>query len=243
MNTNPVPKRSNGAGTAALSLAVSAVVIAATVWGIPLAVPLGLAAAVCGGIGWRKARRGAEGRVRAIVGLVLGGTTAAVCLGVSVWFIHGLSHAYDRPGELVSQGGVYETPLSPGATARYRDGVRVTVGKARRVPNLPGDVALGKGEVTYEFTVTYVNDRKSPLALAGNGIRTEEKIMPGALLPSGPMSPEWDRDHPWFPKELGPHEKVAVKMHVNAPPGSTALDFTCSPTDYRDDAHWLLPLR
>ncbi|MBB4891705.1 hypothetical protein FHS39_000705 [Streptomyces olivoverticillatus] len=239
-----MPKPLNGVGMAALVLAVMAVLVAGTLWGIPLAGLLGLAATVCGVIGWRKVRQGkTDGRIPALVGLILGAPTAAVCLGLTVWFIDAMSHVNDRPEDLVSKGGAYEAPLSPGETARYRDGVKVTVGTARRIPNLPGDLALVKGEVTYEFTVTYVNDQKKSVQLAWNGISSKEKITPGDLTPDGPMSPEWDRHHPWFPDELAPHQKVTVKMHINAPPDSTALDFTCTPADYRSEAHWLLPLR
>ncbi|MGK5548185.1 hypothetical protein ACSNOH_26160 [Streptomyces sp. URMC 127] len=237
------PKRPNGIGMTALGLAVMAVLTAGTLWGIPLAIPLGLAATVCGAIGWRRVKQDkADERVPALIGISLGATVTAACLGLTIWFIDGLSHLDERPEDLVSRGGKYETPLNPGGTARYRDGVRVTVSKARRVPNLPGDVALVKGEMTYEFAVTYVNDQGKPVKLAWNGIRSEQKLMPGSLTPTGPMSPKWDSQHPWFPKELAPHEKVTVKMHTNAPPDATTLDFTCAPTDYRDEAHWLLPL-
>ncbi|MEV4926009.1 DUF4190 domain-containing protein [Streptomyces roseoverticillatus] len=237
------PKRPNDIGMVALALAVLAVLTAGTLWGIPLAVPLGLAAAVCGLIGWRKVKRGqADERLPAFAGLGLGATTAVVCLGVTAWFFYSLSHAYDRPEDLISKGPSYASTLNPGGTAHYRDGVRVTVSKARRVPNLPGDVALVKGEVTYEFSVTYVNDQDKSVELAGNGIRSQMRLMPGGLTPTGPVSPEWNSHHPWFPKELAPHQKVTVKMHTNAPPDATTLDFTCAPTDYRDKAHWLLQL-
>ncbi|MFH8790861.1 DUF4190 domain-containing protein [Streptomyces roseoverticillatus] len=238
-----MPKRPNGAGMTALALAVMAVLTASSLWGIPLAIPLGLAATVCGVVGRRRVKQDkADERAPALIGIALGATVTAVCLGVTIWFINGLSHLDERPEDLVSRGGKYETPLNPGGTARYRDGVRVTVSKARRVPNLPGDVALVRGDLTYEFTVTYVNDQGKPVELAWNGIRSEEKLLPGSLTPTGPMSPKWDSQHPWFPKKLAPHEKVTVKMHVNTPPDTTTLDFTCAPTDYRDEAHWLLPL-
>lgn len=238
------PKPPNGFGTAALVLATLAVIVAITLVGIPVSILLGLAAAICGAIGRRKVKRGeTDSGGPALIGLVLGAITAAVCLGLTVWFFNAMSHLHDRPEDLVSKGGKYDAPLRPGEKARYRDGLKVSVGKARRVPNLPGDVALVKGELTYEFTVTYFNDQKKSVRLAWNGIDSEKKILPGEMTPTGPMSPQEDRKNPWFPDKLEPHQKVEVKMHVNVPPGSTALDFTCSPTDYRDDAHWLLPLR
>ncbi|MEU4210395.1 hypothetical protein AB0F13_10445 [Streptomyces sp. NPDC026206] len=239
-----MPKQPNGVGAAALALGVLAVAATGTYVGILFAVPIGLVATVCGFVGRAKVKRGeATSSTAAVAGLALGATTALVSLGLIVWFCVSLSAAYDRPEDLVSGGGKYETPLHPDGTARYRDGVKVTVGKAHRVPNLPGDVALAKGELTYEFTVTYVNDQDKALELAWNGIRSEKKILPGGMTPFGPISPTEDRKNPWFPDRLAPHQKVKVKMHVNVPPGSTGLDFTASPTDYRDDAHWLLPLR
>ncbi|MEU5049851.1 DUF4190 domain-containing protein [Streptomyces sp. NPDC021096] len=238
-----MPKQPNGVGMAALMLAVLAVAATTTYVGVLFAVPIGLVATVCGFVGRAKAKRGeATSSTTAVTGLALGAATALVSLGAIVWFCVSLSHAYDRPGELVSPGGKYEAPLKPGGTARYRDGMKVTVSKARRVPSLPGDVALRKGELTYEYTVTYVNDQDKALELTWNGIRTEKKILPGGMTPFGPMSPTADRKNPWFPDRLAPHQKVKVKMHVNVPPGSESLDFTASPTDYRDDAHWLLPL-
>ncbi|MFF4219793.1 hypothetical protein [Streptomyces nondiastaticus] len=233
---DPAPERPNGVGMAALVLAVMAVLAAGTVWGIPLAVPLGLAATVCGAIGWTRVKQDrADERAPALIGLSLGATATAVCLGLTLWFVDGLSHLDERPEDLVSRGGKYETPLDPGGTARYRDGIRVTVSKARRVPNHPGDATLAKGEVTYEFTVTYVNDQGKAVSLASSGIRSEQKFKPDGLTSTGPTSPE-------FPKELAPHQKVAAKMHTTAPPEATALDFSCTPTDYRAEAHWLLPL-
>ncbi|MEU1312899.1 DUF4190 domain-containing protein [Streptomyces cinnamoneus] len=240
-----MPKQPNGVGMASLALAVLAVLASLTLIGIPFAILIGLAAAICGLIGRGRVKRGEtnEGGP-ALAGLIVGTTAAVVCLGLTAWFINGLSHIHDRPEDLVSRGAKYGgTPLAAGQTARYRDGMKVTVGKARRVPNLPGDLVLGKGELTYEFAVTYVNDQKKTVQLAGNGIDMEKKVLPGNLTPTGPISPEAARKNPWFPEKLAPHQKVTVKMHVNVPPGSTDLDFTCSPTDYRDDAHWVLSLR
>ncbi|GHF41874.1 DUF4190 domain-containing protein [Streptomyces morookaense] len=241
-----MPKSPNGDGMTALVLALLGVMIASTLWGIPLAIVLGLAATVYGVIGRGRVKRGeTDERLPALIGLIVGATVAVVSLGFTAWFIYGLSHAYDSDPrqELASRGGVYEAPLGPDETARYRDGLTVTVGQARHVPNLPGDCDLRKGEETYAFTVTYVNAQKKPVDLAWNGIHDDEKLLPSGNPPHGPMSPEWDRTHPWFPDSLAPHQTVTVTMYANVVPGSTALEFTCSPTAYRDDAHWLLPLR
>lgn len=56
------------------------------------------------------------------------------------------------------------------------------------------------------------------------------------------MSPQDHRPHSGFPHSLAPHRKVTVKLSVDTPPGTAALELACSPAYARDDAHWLLPL-
>ncbi|RLU82536.1 hypothetical protein CTZ27_29865 [Streptomyces griseocarneus] len=254
MTTKPLPdlpdlmaKPRNGIGLVALVLAVMAVMAAGTVVGVPLAILLGLAAVVCGVKGRGKARRGeTDDGISALVGLVVGAATAAVCFGLVVWVVHGLNEAFredqSQPDDLVSAGGRYEAPLGPGETARYRNGLKMSLSAPHRIPNVPGDLFLEKGDLTYVYTVTYVNDQKGAVDLVWNGIKCDEKITPGGLASRGPMSPDWDKTHTWFPDRLEPHQTVSVQIPINVPPGSTTAELTCRPMAYGDDAHWLLPL-
>lgn len=80
-------RRRNGVGTAALVVGVVSLVLAVLVIFAPLAVPLGIIAAVLGGIGMSRASRGeADNRSHAIAGLVTGllSIVVAVAIGISI---------------------------------------------------------------------------------------------------------------------------------------------------------------
>ncbi|RLV08668.1 hypothetical protein CTZ27_07795 [Streptomyces griseocarneus] len=230
-----MPKVPNGIGWAALVLALLALTAATSIVGFPLVVLFSLAATVCGMAGRRRVKRGeTQDGVPALVGLVVGAITATVCLGIVVWAFNALSHIDDRPGDLVSRGGSDNNRLGPGGTARYRDGLKVTVGKPRHV-------TPAKEGMTYEYAVTYVNDQKESIEL-GYGMRCDERVMRVTSDGSVPVDPTEHRTHSGFPGELTPHQKVTVKLTVDASPGPAALELACSPSYSRDDAHWLLPL-
>ncbi|MDN3295001.1 hypothetical protein QWM81_13255 [Streptomyces ficellus] len=75
-----------------------------------------------------------------------------VVLGsLGLWGLHEVEKGLDGYGQL--EGGASYSPLTPGTTARYEDGLKVTVSVPRREPD-------GR---TYSFTVTYENGTDRPL--------------------------------------------------------------------------------
>ena len=79
-------RRRNGAGTAALVIGVVSLVLAILVIFAPLAVPLGILAAVLGGVGMSRASKGeADNRSHAVTGLVTGllGVIIPIAIGIS----------------------------------------------------------------------------------------------------------------------------------------------------------------
>lgn len=89
------PHDRDGAGTAALVLAVSSLMLTTLVWGIFLVIPVGMASIVCGVVGVRRAKRGeaSNGRM-ARVGLVLGSVITVPTACFLMWLIVGLHGAY-----------------------------------------------------------------------------------------------------------------------------------------------------
>ena len=83
-----VNRRRNGAGTAALVIGVVSLVLALLVLFAPLALPLGLLAAILGGIGMSRASRGeADNRSHAVAGLVTGLLSIVVALVIGISFV------------------------------------------------------------------------------------------------------------------------------------------------------------
>ncbi|MGK5638765.1 hypothetical protein ACSNOK_10705 [Streptomyces sp. URMC 126] len=95
---SPGRKRPNTPGMIALVLALKAVLAACTLWFIPLAALLGVAAVICGVVGCVKVRRGtADELLPAIIGLVVGLIAATACIGMTVMFLDSMSHLDARP--------------------------------------------------------------------------------------------------------------------------------------------------
>ncbi|GGR06700.1 hypothetical protein GCM10010219_08990 [Streptomyces netropsis] len=88
------PKDRDGAGTAALVLALSSYMLTTVAGGFFLAIPVGIAAIVCGVVGVRRAKRGeaSNGRM-ARVGLVLGSVITVPTTIFLAWLFYGLSQA------------------------------------------------------------------------------------------------------------------------------------------------------
>ncbi|THA86025.1 hypothetical protein [Streptomyces sp. A0592] len=89
-----------------------------------------------------------------------------VLAALGAWALAELEKGLDGYGQLEQSGpsGSVADPLGPGATARYEDGLKVTVGRPR--PESDG---------TYSLTVTYEND-------------TDEELRPGGESPAGAVS-------------------------------------------------------
>ncbi|MEU7280616.1 hypothetical protein AB0A69_17785 [Streptomyces sp. NPDC045431] len=134
--------------------------------------------------------------------------------------------------------------LVPGYTARYEDNVRATVSAARRIPPVPNDDRR-PGQVTFEFSVTYVNDSDKTLGIDAFDEITEEGGTSGygAELAVNREAPRSGED--WFPETLAPGERVTVPVQINVSADADAVVFETFVTDGypgREAARWKLPL-
>ncbi|MET9647618.1 DUF4190 domain-containing protein [Streptomyces syringium] len=92
----PAPRHDrDGAGTAALVLAVLSLALTTQLWGLLLVIPVGISSITCGVVGVRRAKRGeaSNGRM-ALVGLVLGSVITVPTACFLIWLIAGLYGAY-----------------------------------------------------------------------------------------------------------------------------------------------------
>ncbi|MFG2341143.1 hypothetical protein [Streptomyces yangpuensis] len=95
---------------------------------------------------------------------------AALCLlglaGLGAWALAEFEKGLDGYGQLEQSGpsGSVADPLGPGATARYEDGLKITVSRPRAEP-----------DGTYSLTVTYDND-------------TDEELRPGGASADSAVS-------------------------------------------------------
>jgi hypothetical protein len=71
-----------------------------------------------------------------------------ILVGIGLWALSETFKGLDGYGQLEKPGasGSVADPLGPGATARFEDGLKVTVSPARREP-----------DATYAFAITYQN--------------------------------------------------------------------------------------
>ncbi|MFE6906342.1 hypothetical protein [Streptomyces erythrochromogenes] len=99
-----------------------------------------------------------------------GCAVAALCLlglaALGAWALAELEKGLDGYGQLEQSGpsGSVADPLGPGATARYEDGLKITVSRPRAEP-----------DGTYNLTVTYDND-------------TDEELRPGGASAASAVS-------------------------------------------------------
>ena len=81
-------RRRNGAGTAALVVGIVSLVLAVLVIFAVLAIPLGIIAAILGGIGMSRASKGqADNRGHALTGLITGLLAIVVAFAIGISFI------------------------------------------------------------------------------------------------------------------------------------------------------------
>ncbi|WP_370419470.1 DUF4190 domain-containing protein [Streptomyces sp. QH1-20] len=89
------PNDRDGAGTAALVLALASYMLTTVNGGFFLVIPVGIAAIVCGVVGLRRAKRGeASNACMARVGLVLGSVITVPTACFLMWLLAGLYGAY-----------------------------------------------------------------------------------------------------------------------------------------------------
>ena len=81
-------RRRNGAGTAALVVGIVSLVLAVLVIFALLAIPLGIIAAILGGIGMSRASKGqADNRGQALTGLITGILSIVVAIVIGISFV------------------------------------------------------------------------------------------------------------------------------------------------------------
>lgn len=99
-------------------------------------------------------------------GCAIAAVVLAVLVVLGAWALAEFEKGLDGYGQLEQGGpsGYVADPLGPGATARYEDGLKVTVSRPR--PESDG---------TYSLTVTYEND-------------TDEELRPGGESPEAGVS-------------------------------------------------------
>ncbi|MFF5161072.1 hypothetical protein ACFY3N_33495 [Streptomyces sp. NPDC000348] len=102
----------------------------------------------------------AKGSGRA-VGCAIALLVLVVLTGLGAWALDEFEKGLDGYGQLEQAGasGSVADPLGPGMTARYEDGLRITVGSPHREP-----------DGTYRLTVTYDNGTGEEVPLGGESI-------------------------------------------------------------------------
>ncbi|WP_079148495.1 hypothetical protein [Streptomyces agglomeratus] len=98
------------------------------------------------------------GSTRWFNGCAIAVLVLAVLVVAGAWALAEFEKGLDGYGQLEQAGasGSVADPLGPGSTARYEDGLRVTVSPARR-----------EADGTYSLTVTYENDTDEEQHLGG----------------------------------------------------------------------------
>ncbi|MFD9412320.1 hypothetical protein ACFWBN_35680 [Streptomyces sp. NPDC059989] len=94
-------------------------------------------------------------------GCAIAGAVLTVLVVLGAWALAEFEKGLDGYGQLEQSGpsGSVADPLGPGATARYEDGLRVTVSRPR--PESDG---------SYSLTVTYQNDTDEVLRPGGDSL-------------------------------------------------------------------------
>ncbi|MFF4697831.1 DUF4190 domain-containing protein [Streptomyces chattanoogensis] len=240
----PAPQQArNGLGVAALVLG-----IIGTLSGIPmflfwLAGPLGLLALIFGIVGMGRAKKGqATNKGVAVTGTILGVLAlilAVVGVIVSVLVVKG---AVDEAKEQIdketgSSSSIKD--LGAGVTAKYNNGLQVTVSKPSPYTVNPSTVITHTdGDKAYKVTVTIKNTGKKvvkdPTMLIkaeADGKKTEEfsddKV--------GPSTHDWEA-------QLDPGESDTAEIVFDAPPSAKQLDIEITPDLLLDPANWKLNL-
>lgn len=246
----PAPQAArNGLGTAALILG-----IIGTLSGIPmilfwLASPLGILALIFGLVGRSRVKKGqATNKGVALTGTILGVVAIILSIvGVFV-FIAAANKAVDEinkqvessSGQPKNGSGDSAKDLGPGDTAKYNNGVQVTVSKPTAYTVDPNTLVSGhtNGNKAYKLTVTIKN----------NGSKVFDKpLVQTKARVNGKEADEVDDDkhgilHHDFGNSISPGATASVEMVFDAPPTAKELDVEVTPDLLLDSVHWKLNL-
>ncbi|MFF8901905.1 DUF4190 domain-containing protein [Streptomyces lydicus] len=246
----PAPQAArNGLGIAALILG-----ILGALSGIPmilfwLAGPLGILALIFGLVGRSRAKKGqATNKGVALTGALLGVVAIILSVVGVIVTLTAVSKAVDEVNKQVEQSsgqpkdgsGQSAKELTAGATAKYNNGVQVTVSKATPYTVNPSTLVSGHadGNKAYKLTVTIKN----------TGSKTFDKpLVQTKARVNGKEAQEVDDDkhgilHHDFGNSINPGATATVEMVFDAPPTAKDLDIEVTPDLMLDAVHWKLTL-
>ncbi|WP_404962310.1 hypothetical protein [Streptomyces sp. 147326] len=171
-----------------------------------------------------------------------------VLFGVGAWALAEFEKGFDGYGQLEQSGpsGYVADPLGPGATARYEDGLKVTVSRPRE-----------ESDGSYSLTVTYENDTDEELRPGGES--SDSSVSESGSAPlvvrAGKSLDDYASGYglTWLNRResaaalmppLGADEKRTVPVRIK--PGSKGIPVTVEvdpPTaDFRETAYFQLTL-
>jgi hypothetical protein len=142
-----------------------------------------------------------------------------VLAGLGAWALAELEKGLDGYGQLEQGGasGSVADPLGPDATARYEDGLKITVSAPRR-----------EADGTYGFTITYDNGTDEELHLGGESVQgSVSTIGPAPLVVRAGRSLDdyvTDYDLTWLNEEaaalalmppLAPDDERTIPVHIS----------------------------
>ncbi|WP_329395138.1 DUF4352 domain-containing protein [Streptomyces lydicus] len=246
----PAPQAArNGLGIAALILG-----ILGALSGIPmilfwLAGPLGILALIFGLVGRSRAKKGqATNKGVALTGALLGVVAIILSVVGVIVTLTAVSKAVDEVNRQVEQSsgqpkdgsGQSAKELTAGATAKYNNGVQVTVSKATPYTVNPSTLVSGHadGNKAYKLTVTIKNTGSK--AFDKPLVQTKARV-------NGKEAQEVDDDkhgilHHDFGNSINPGATATVEMVFDAPPTAKDLDIEVTPDLMLDAVHWKLTL-
>ncbi|MFF7704370.1 DUF4190 domain-containing protein [Streptomyces lydicus] len=246
----PAPQAArNGLGIAALILG-----ILGALSGIPmilfwLAGPLGILALIFGLVGRSRAKKGqATNKGVALAGALLGVVAIILSVVGVIVTLTAVSKAVDEVNKQVEQSsgqpkdgsGQSAKELTAGATAKYNNGVQVTVSKATPYTVNPSTLVSGHadGNKAYKLTVTIKNTGSK--AFDKPLVQTKARV-------NGKEAQEVDDDkhgilHHDFGNSINPGATATVEMVFDAPPTAKDLDIEVTPDLMLDAVHWKLTL-
>ncbi|REK88991.1 DUF4352 domain-containing protein [Streptomyces inhibens] len=239
----------NGLGVAALILG-----IIGALSGIPmvlfwLAGPLGILALIFGLVGLSRAKKGqATNKGVAVTGTILGGLAIILAIVGIIVTVLAVNKAVDEINKQVEsssgqpKGGSGQSAkdLGPGDTAKYNNGVEVTVSKATPYTVDPSTLVSGHtdGNKAYKLTVTIKNTGSKPFDKPL--VQTKGRV-------NGKEAPEVDDDkhgilHHDFGNSIRPGATANVELVFDAPPTAKQLDVEVTPDLLLDAVNWKLTL-
>lgn len=246
----PAPQAArNGLGTAALVLG-----IIGALSGIPmilfwLAAPLGILAVIFGFVGRSRVKKGqATNKGVALTGLITGVIAiilSVVGLCVTVFAVNEAADEVQKQVDQISgqpkdEGGKSAQNLAPGATAKYNNGVQVTVSKATPYTVDPNTLIDGhtEGNKAYLITVTIKN--------AGSKVFDDPLVQTKGRVDGKEVQEVNDDKHGVLHSDYGDSiavgESASVEMVFDVPPTAKELDVEVTPDLLLDGVHWKLGL-